>query len=425
MPNEEPVSVDGILDVAIEAGMIVLQNGGETYRTEETMGSMARSLGATSAQAFVTPTVVMLTCTGKDGLSRTRIERIRERSINLGKIASVNEISRRLAGHGRRKLVGAGVATSLLRRVVSSRNYGPVSVTVATGLAAFFFSLLFAGSPRESVVAFALGVLLRLALSLFQPLGLSAFIVSVFGGFVVALLSRLAVLVGIASTSGNVSSAVLMILVPGIAIVNAIRDIIAGDLMAGSARLLEAFVTAAALSIGAAFGLLLFPAEASIASTSVYLEDASAAFICSFCATAAFAWFFQINRYDIFWSSLFGAIGWSVYLAANRYFASPMTGYLIGALFVGFLSEAGAVILKKPATVYIVPGIIPLVPGGGMYETMFQAVWGNVDAASSTGFNTLTAAAAIAVGIALASSFARLAGKILRRASARGRHEYR
>jgi uncharacterized membrane protein YjjB (DUF3815 family) len=84
---------------------------------------------------------------------------------------------------------------------------------------------------------------------------------------------------------------------------------------------------------------------------------------------------------------------------------------MLGALCVGACSEFCAVLMRKPATVYIVPGIIPLVPGGGMYETMLFSVQGNMDAAAVTGFRTLTAAGAIAVGIALASSLARLAAK--------------
>lgn len=50
-----------------------------------------------------------------------------------------------------------------------------------------------------------------------------------------------------------------MLVVPGIAIVNAIRDIIAGDLVSGNARLTEACMIAAGLSIGTAFGVVLIP----------------------------------------------------------------------------------------------------------------------------------------------------------------------
>jgi uncharacterized membrane protein YjjB (DUF3815 family) len=85
---------------------------------------------------------------------------------------------------------------------------------------------------------------------------------------------------------------------------------------------------------------------------------------------------------------------------------------MLGALCVGIFSEIAAAVYRKPATVYIIPGIIPLVPGGGMYETMLYSVLGNRETASFIGFRTLSAAAAIAVAIAIASSLARFVARI-------------
>ncbi len=409
MTDEEVKTMDEILDIALEAGMMILQNGGETYRTEETMIAIASSLGAESSSAFVTPTVVMLTCVDADSHCHTRIQRITNRTINLGKIARINELSRRLVGRGRTSNLGQ--VESLLRRIKNSPLHHPVGVVLATAFASACFSLLFLGTTQDAFAAFLIGAVLRLVLFFITPLGLSGFIVSVIGGLVISILSGVSVVSGFVASSGNISIAVLMSLVPGLAIVNAIRDIISGDLVAGSARLMEAFVIAAALSLGASFGLMLFPAETSYTTAILILSSPLPAFLLSFFATASFAYFFYINRYDIFWTSLFGGAGWLVYLVIAEDMANPIAGYMAGALCVGLLSEFFAVVFKKPATVFIVPGIIPLVPGGGMYETMLLSVLGKMDEAAVTGFKTLSAAAAIAVGIALASSLARLVAR--------------
>jgi uncharacterized membrane protein YjjP (DUF1212 family) len=406
MTDKDDRNMDDVLDIALDAGRMILQNGGETYRTEETMIAIASSLGAVSASAFVTPTVVMLTCVDPEKRSHTRIQRINSRIINLGKIARVNELSRRLVSRGRTSDLGQ--VESLLRRIGNAPLHNPVFVVLATAIASFCFSLLFLGNLRDACAAFVIGALLRLVLFLVTPLSLSGFIVSVIGGAVISVLSGLAMISGLVTSSGNISIAVLMSLVPGLAIVNAIRDTIAGDLVAGSARLMEAFVIAAALSLGAAFGLLLFPAESTYSTALLTWNAPVPAFVLSFMATASFSYFFYINKYDILWASLFGAAGWLVYILVGQDMVNPAAGYMTGALCVGVLSEVFAIILKKPATVFIVPGIIPLVPGGGMYETMLLALMGKMDAAAATGFTTLSAAAAIAAGIALASSVARL-----------------
>ncbi len=413
---------DDILDIALQSGAIILQSGGETYRAEETMISVAASLGAESASAFVTPTVAMLTCVDAAGKSHTRIQRISDRSINLGRIARVNELARRLAARTRKSCDRRALCLSrnlrlvesVLGRIAGSPVHRALGVVLATGFASFFFSLLFLGSMREAVIAFFVGGVMRSVLYLVAPLGLSSFFVSVIGGFIITFLSRGVVILGFSASSGNISIAVLMSLVPGLAIVNAIRDIIAGDLVAGSARLMEAFVVAAALSLGAAFGLMLFPAETSYAAASVFLTSPGPSFAFAFLATASFAFFFNISRYDILWCSIAGAAGWVAYLALASSTGSQSAAYMTGALCVGILAELFAVIFRKPATVYIVPGIIPLVPGGGMYETMLMAVLGRMDDMAKVGFAALTAAGAIAVGIALASSFARLVARLRR-----------
>ena len=86
--------------------------------------------------------------------------------------------------------------------------------------------------------------------------------------------------------------------------------------------------------------------------------------------------------------------------------------YFAGAFVVALLSEVFAVIFKNPATVYLLPGLFPLVPGGGMFQTMEAAVSGNMENALSIGFSTLTAAGAIAIGIAVASSMAKILNRI-------------
>ena len=282
----------------------------------------------------------------------------------------------------------------------------------AVGL--LFFSPL-PGTLREAAASFVIGAVLRTVLFLVSWLKPSSFVSAVTGGAVISLCSGLAVWGGCIQSTGNVSIAVLMALVPGVAIVNAIRDIIAGDLVAGSARLLDAFVTAAALSIGAAFGLVLFPVEKAYTSAILARPELVPAFILAFFASGAFAYFYYSLRRDLFWSALFGAFGWIVYLIVSSFSVGPAAGSFAGALAVGLCSELVSRIFGKPATVYIVPGIIPLVPGGGMYETMLYSVWGNRAAASAAGFSTLSAAFAIAVALALVSSFFRLLDRRLPR----------
>lgn len=258
-----------ILEIASRAGRLVLENGGETYRAEETMNRAALSLGAVVSESFVTPTVVMLSVQDNDKKTETIIHRVKKREINLGKIGSINALSRKISSRtecpGRTKCPGkAGFYTTgkqisyVLSRIENSPVY-PVKLQVLFyGLVPLFFSLIFDGTLKDCLGAFVSGCCLRGVMFLLSRFNFPSFISTLTEGFFVSFCIRVASCIHIVDNPEISSISVLMVLVPGLAIVNAIRDIIAGDLVAGLARGAEAFIVAAALSFGAGLGVLLF-----------------------------------------------------------------------------------------------------------------------------------------------------------------------
>lgn len=252
-----------ILEIASRAGRLVLENGGETYRAEETMNRAALSLGAVVSESFVTPTVVMLSIQGNDKKTETIIHRVKKREINLGKIGSINALSRKISSRtdcsGKAGFYTTGKQISyVLSRIERSPVY-PVRMQVLFyGLVSLFFSMIFDGTLKDCLGAFVSGCCLRGFISLLSRFNAPAFINTLTEGFFVSFCIRLASCIHAVDNPEISSISVLMMLVPGLAIVNAIRDIIAGDLVAGLARGAEAFIIAAALSFGAGLGVLLF-----------------------------------------------------------------------------------------------------------------------------------------------------------------------
>lgn len=250
------ISINDVMDISIKAGALILENGGETYRAEETCVRVAYALGATEAHSFVTPTVVILSVSDENNICHTAMRRITNRTVNLTKIALVNDLSRRLVSRG--KITSTQQAERLLDRISKKPEHKPALLVLMAGFSAFFFALMFGADIKEGIVGFIIGSLLRVALLLLSKFKLNSFISSVICGMFISSLCEFALGFGFLSSSVTVMTAVLMQVVPGMAIVNAIRDLISGDLMAGTARLVDAFMVAAGLSIGSAFGILVF-----------------------------------------------------------------------------------------------------------------------------------------------------------------------
>lgn len=243
--------------IALGAGSLVLENGGETYRAEETVVRVAKALGAKKADAFVTPTVVIFSYIDEDGHHYSSMHRVMKRGTNLRKIAQVNDLSRRLEQRGKQS--NAKQIETILSRISNSPDYPSWLIVLMAAASSASFTLMFGGSVVDAVCAFFLGMLLRFVLCLFDriPGGLNNFISSLLSGALVSVSADLLGLTPLTVATATVTIGTLMQVVPGLALVNAIRDIIGGDLVSGAARLLDACMTAAGLSIGSVTGMIV------------------------------------------------------------------------------------------------------------------------------------------------------------------------
>ena len=106
------------------------------------------------------------------------------------------------------------------------------------------------------------------------------------------------------------------------------------------------------------------------------------------------------------------SIGWIISEIFKDHILVFNVGIFAGALFVGLSGEVLARIMKLPSTVFIITGIISLVPGAGMYYTMFTLVQKRYLEALKIGLETSFSAVAIAFGIILSSVFAKILYKV-------------
>ena len=127
-------------------------------------------------------------------------------------------------------------------------------------------------------------------------------------------------------------------------------------------------------------------------------------FIYSFFATVGFAIFLNAPKSTLISSGFVGGVGWSVFYYLVQLTGNDILANFIAALLVSYISEILARKLKQPAIIFIIPGIIPLVPGLGMYNTMLYLVQGNYTAAIAKGADVLFIAVALSMGVLIVTS---------------------
>lgn len=129
--------------------------------------------------------------------------------------------------------------------------------------------------------------------------------------------------------------------------------------------------------------------------------------IFSYLAAVGFAVFLNSPKKTLYISGAVGMTSWIIYIILMRAGFDMMSSNFIAAAIAGLLCEILARKMKKPTILFVVPGIITLIPGLGLYNTMSYVVEGDFQQAFTTGANVLLASGSIALGVIVVTSLFR------------------
>lgn len=229
------------LFLAIEAGRIMLENGAETNRIEDTMMRILSHLKVKEPHVFVTTTGLFVSSE-----TETSIYRVTKRGIHLTKIAMVNDMSRKLVNDE----ITYEDGIKLLAEIDKIKPYNNFIRVIVTSLSCLCFTYLFGGRGSDLLASLLTGFILSFVLIFLNKKNTSAFLTSLTGGGVVGISTLLILNLGIGLNMDKIIIGAIMPLVPGVGITNSIRDVLEGDFMSGSGRILEAFLVASAIAVG-------------------------------------------------------------------------------------------------------------------------------------------------------------------------------
>lgn len=237
------------------AGRIIMENGGETYRVEETITRMGRAFGLSGVESFAVPSGVFVSFQKSDGDTETGIIRVRRGSTNLVRVNEVNSVSRQ---------VEAGLLTSeeavarlreiaVLPGVVCSR-WMPVAAAVSAG----GFAVMFGGGVMDLLLAMVITALVQFVAGLMSRMRVESMVNTLVSSFLSTLIPLgVHAVFGVGLTEAIIAGA-LMPMLPGLAMTNAVQDTMRGDILSGIAHCVQAVLTAGVVAGGALMATSLF-----------------------------------------------------------------------------------------------------------------------------------------------------------------------
>lgn len=235
-----------LLSIALDIGEQMLISGAEVGRVEAAIRYICTAYGCRRTDVFTITSSIVLSLEDSDGIHGTQTRRITGTKTNLTRLHRLNDLSRRIcretpdyeAVQGELAAIGTTPAFPLWLEVLSS------------GLIGCAFAVFFGGNLNDGLVAAVLGCGLRLTTWLLQKASMNAIFTNVVASFLLSLSAILLVRFGCGQDANKIIIGNIMLLIPGIALTNSLRDMISGDIMTGLLRFLDAVLVAAAIAAG-------------------------------------------------------------------------------------------------------------------------------------------------------------------------------
>lgn len=394
---------DRVLALALGIGAGLLSSGASVSRVETAVKLICLACGAREVNVMSFPSVIICSVRLDDGSEVAQLKRNFEVSNDFFKMEQCNQLSRDVCS----KKLTVEEAEVRLREIGGSRAYKTPVTVLSGGLVAGLFTIYFGGALIDGIPAFITGCLMMFANILLSRRDFNSyartFVLSLLGGMLSILLCRLFILCGANCSVSMVTIGTIMVVVPGLLICNAVRDMFSGDIYSGAFEFLNGVLSILAIAAGYGASLIL------LRSLVVYIEPAVRTgweyYIYSTvtCLIGACAVGVMFNC--TFKKILIGTgnilVTFLIFLVLQEYTGDVFLEHFVSTLFAAVVAEVLARVFKAPSTIFLVPAIIVFVPGGSLYYTMNGIVTGDMAFAATWGKTAGLTLLGIAVGISV------------------------
>ena len=235
-----------LLTCALDIGEQMLISGAEIGRVENSVRHICTAYGCSRTDVFTITSSIVVSVEDENRSFFTQTRRITATHTDLTKLDRLNALSRRIC----REKPEYEQVQQALKSICSHRTYPLWLEALASALIAGSFAVFFGGSWMDGLASSMLGLGLRFLVYLLQKARLNQIFTNVVASFFMCAAAIGSVRLGFGADVNMIIIGNIMLLIPGIALTNSIRDMISGDIMSGMLRFFDAILVAAAIAAG-------------------------------------------------------------------------------------------------------------------------------------------------------------------------------
>jgi len=245
--------VEEVMDVALDIGELMLESGSAVNRVEDTVFRICNSYGIENVEVFTLNSLSFVSATAEDGRTVTKTKRMRTYTTSLHQMELLNELSRYICNTHPTKEEIIKKKAELLSQDRDIRWIFLLGYMLGTASFTIFYGGVFGDAIATSLISVVVFLLNRYAMRIKK----NTLIYTGMATFLIGVLAIFLVRIGLGVHVDKVIIGDIMLFIPGLAIVNAVRDMLYGDVMTGFFRLVEAIIVAGAIACGIALSLIL------------------------------------------------------------------------------------------------------------------------------------------------------------------------
>lgn len=229
----------------IELGVSLIECGSEIARVETGISRILASYQYRDISVFALPAYMIITVTLKNDEVFTISKATGNHSIDFDRFASLNQLLRDLE-------IDHLEAIEIEEKIAAIRGveHRKSLQIIGYGLGAFGFTGIFGGSLNDCVCAFFIGLSVFGINYFLVGLKINRLVRTFIEAAFIALAANSLVYPGWCENLDTLQIGALMLLVPGLAITNSLRDFIDEDYLSGISRIIEALMIAIAIALG-------------------------------------------------------------------------------------------------------------------------------------------------------------------------------
>ncbi|MDY5015388.1 MAG: threonine/serine exporter family protein [Eubacteriales bacterium] len=261
-PLETRENAEMDLALALDIGERMLRVGAEIGRVEDSLRRICTAFGAERVDVFTITSSIVVTMMSPAFGCVTQTRRVQGGVSDFYRLHLLNALSRTICAGETRTICAAPMTRAEIAAEIDRIDHAPVyGFAAQLGIYALIsaaFSLFFGGVWQDAAAAAVIGVVLCIVQGVLRRLRTNPFLQSLLCSFAGGLLASGSVALGLALHADLIAIGNVMLLIPGIALTNAIRDLFSGDLVSGLLRFAEALMLAATVALGFVLAARLF-----------------------------------------------------------------------------------------------------------------------------------------------------------------------